>query len=136
MPRFFSCALLVLACGACQLMAPDPVLLQAAPNATSVSLASGSLHYRGSVEPLPLNEYCSLQFFAEGTTLKALEFDADMPAHKHGMITKPEVVQNAEGSWSVHGMIFHMPGDWVMNVRAQTEDGWQVVDFPVTIGPR
>jgi len=136
MPRFFSCALLVLACGACQLLVPEPVIIRGAPDGPEVTLTQGTLRYQGNVEPLPLNDYCSIQFIAEGTELLALEFDADMPAHKHGMITKPEITWSEDDGWWVHGMIFHMPGAWVMSVNAQTTEGWYQIDFPVHIGPR
>lgn len=136
MRSFYSCALLVLSCTACQLFAPEPVIIRGAPDSTSVSLTQGSLTYRSSTEPFPLNDYCSIQFVAEGAELLALEFDADMPAHKHGMITKPEVTWSEDDGWWVHGMIFHMPGAWVISVNAQTTEGWHQIDFPVHIGPR
>jgi hypothetical protein len=38
--------------------------------------------------------------------------DAAMPAHRHGMNTSPKVIANADGSFTVKGMLLHMSGDW------------------------
>lgn len=42
----------------------------------------------------------------------ALDVDATMPAHGHGMNTTPVVESSANGSFSVSGMQLHMPGTW------------------------
>ena len=41
-----------------------------------------------------------------------LSVDADMPEHLHGMNRVPKVARQADGSFLVEGMLFHMPGRW------------------------
>lgn len=41
-----------------------------------------------------------------------LGVDADMPEHLHGMNRVPRVSRQADGSFLVEGMLFHMPGRW------------------------
>jgi YtkA-like len=42
----------------------------------------------------------------------SLNVDAAMPAHHHGMNTKPKVSRNPDGSFTARGMNLHMSGDW------------------------
>lgn len=51
----------------------------------------------------------------------ALEkFNARMPAHNHGMVTKPKISLKEESKvggakvYRVDGVMLHMPGDWVL----------------------
>ncbi len=46
-------------------------------------------------------------------------FDARMPAHNHGMLTKPRVQAAGEKIYIVEGVKFHMPGAWELYVSAQ-----------------
>jgi hypothetical protein len=41
-----------------------------------------------------------------------LSINASMPAHQHGMNTKPRVEDMGNGKFVVRGMLFHMAGDW------------------------
>ena len=41
-----------------------------------------------------------------------LAVDAAMPAHHHGMNTRPKVVANPDRTFAVRGMMLHMAGDW------------------------
>jgi len=41
-----------------------------------------------------------------------LAVDAAMPAHHHGMNTKPKVIANPDRTFTVRGMMLHMSGDW------------------------
>ncbi len=86
-----------------------------------VSTAMGHyrLSYRSNVQPIPMNEIFGLEVWvtdADGNTLTDqdvnLRIDADMPAHRHGMNTRPEVVFQEDGTFLVDGMLFHMPGAW------------------------
>lgn len=48
------------------------------------------------------------------STFKLESFDARMPEHNHGMVTKP-VIKNVSGSeFTVDGVKLHMPGKWVL----------------------
>ncbi|MHC4837068.1 MAG: hypothetical protein ACYTF3_02615 [Planctomycetota bacterium] len=114
--------LLALGAGACQNTPPHrPDDLQ--------------VRYSTPAGEVPLNDYCDLNFRFEGPEVVALEVDADMPAHRHGMITHPEVMQAEDGSWWARGMIFHMPGAWVIELEARTMEGPRSLEIPLTIGP-
>ena len=38
--------------------------------------------------------------------------DAAMPAHRHGMTTKPKIIATSPGNFRIQGMNLHMSGDW------------------------
>ena len=44
--------------------------------------------------------------------IDAIRFDAWMPAHRHGMNTRPSLKGAGEGRWRAEGFLFHMPGRW------------------------
>lgn len=73
--------------------------------------------------PVPLNELFELTVeITPGKGAAAIDsvlVDADMPEHKHGMNTKPEV--SGDGRvWRVEGMLFHMPGYWELYVDVES----------------
>ena len=87
-----------------------------------------SITVGSSVRGPPLNELfrLSVQVFDKyGQPLSdsdvQLQVDADMPEHRHGMNTSPEVVAN-NGVFEVSGMLFHMPGYWELYFDV-TNDG-------------
>lgn len=51
---------------------------------------------------------CSL----DGKPIERISIDATMPAHRHGMNYKPEMVDLGEGRYEAKGFLFHMPGRW------------------------
>jgi hypothetical protein len=59
--------------------------------------------------------------------------DADMPAHRHGMNTRPEISEISVGSYRVEGMLFHMGGDWVISVDVTSGDKTEHAAFPVSV---
>jgi len=64
----------------------------------------------------------------------AVAVDADMPAHQHGMNTKPEVVAIGDGGrYRVEGMLFHMAGDWVIKVDVTRGEKTESATFPVSV---
>lgn len=42
----------------------------------------------------------------------ALNVDAEMPAHRHGMNYRASVQTLGGGRWQAEGLMFHMPGRW------------------------
>lgn len=48
-------------------------------------------------------------------SFKLDSFDARMPEHNHGMVTKPVVKKHADGQYTVDGVKLHMPGKWVLD---------------------
>jgi hypothetical protein len=43
---------------------------------------------------------------------KLEKFDAVMPAHRHGMVTRARIDQVSAGEYLIKGVKLHMPGDW------------------------
>ena len=58
---------------------------------------------------------------------------ADMPAHSHGMNTKPETVKLAPGKYRIDGMLFHMAGEWVVMVDVTRDGKTERASFPVQV---
>ena len=53
----------------------------------------------------------------------AIRFDAWMPAHRHGMNSRPSVEALGDGRWRAEGFLFHMPGRWQFTVEVDTAAG-------------
>lgn len=47
-----------------------------------------------------------------GASIERLTVNATMPAHRHGMNYKPEIVSLGGGRYEGRGFLFHMPGLW------------------------
>jgi hypothetical protein len=48
--------------------------------------------------------------------LTVAKFDAQMPAHRHGMVTRPKIKAGKPGEYLIEGVKFHMPGDWKLTL--------------------
>ena len=62
-----------------------------------------------------------------------IKFDAEMPAHNHGMMTKPRTKRLAADLFRVDGVKLHMRGEWQLMftlVRGITET---VISVPYTL---
>lgn len=53
----------------------------------------------------------------------AVRFDAWMPAHRHGMNSRPSVKPAGDGRWRADGFLFHMPGRWQFTIEVDTAEG-------------
>jgi hypothetical protein len=63
----------------------------------------------------------------DGATFKV---DGGMPAHGHGLPTKPKVTRAlGEGRYQVDGVRFSMPGWWVLSFRIDGAAGTDSVTF-------
>jgi hypothetical protein len=51
---------------------------------------------------------------AGGAPPSALRVDATMPDHRHGMNYRPSIAGLGSGRYRAEGLMFHMPGRWVM----------------------
>ena len=75
--------------------------------------------------PAPLNEHFRLRLRVyrgdQPATDVAVIADADMPAHKHGMNTKPVTHDRGDGVFETEGMLFHMSGAWELYVNVVDE---------------
>ena len=54
---------------------------------------------------------------------QAIGFDAWMPAHRHGMNSRPSVASLGDGRWRAEGFLFHMPGRWQFAFDVDTAAG-------------
>lgn len=59
--------------------------------------------------------------------LNAIEFDATMPAHKHGMNYRPKVILESNGIFTVENILLHMPGRWQMQFEFNQADQKQTI---------
>jgi hypothetical protein len=93
---------------------------------------SGSDRFRVSmrcnVDPVPLSRIHSWTLHLETPDGDAID-DAqigvygDMPAHRHGLPTRPKVTENrGEGDYLIEGVKFTMPGRWQL-ILIITADG-------------
>jgi hypothetical protein len=60
---------------------------------------------------------------ADGTPvdIDALTIDGGMPLHGHGLPTEPKVVRDlGDGRFEVEGVLFSMPGWWIVTVHVST----------------
>lgn len=63
----------------------------------------------------------------------SLAVDATMPAHHHGMNTRPKVVRDADGSFTAAGMLLHMSGEWEMTFDITRNGVTERAVLPVVI---
>jgi hypothetical protein len=83
--------------------------------------------YRTQPLPIPMNEPFTLDVrisSADGTPLGgdvALEVDAVMPEHGHGMNVEPKTIRETGGRFTVTNLLFHMPGRWELHLDITRE---------------
>lgn len=76
--------------------------------------------FTSAVEPIAINEMHTWTLHVENTDGEAVENAAikvsgDMPEHRHGMPTQPQVTQYmGDGDYLVEGMRFQMGGWWTV----------------------
>lgn len=107
-------------------------LLTMACQATS---APSSVHIVLSETGAPLNELFTLWIDVSGASPDEVLVDADMPGHKHGMMTRPVVRPAADGLWRADGMLLHMPGRWEIYVTIVRGGARERTTFPLEVGP-
>jgi hypothetical protein len=47
------------------------------------------------------------------------KFDAVMPGHHHGMVTRPKITNQKPGSYLIEGVKLHMSGDWSLELKLE-----------------
>ncbi len=82
---------------------------------------------------VPLNEHFTLEVVVSGVEPERVQVDADMPAHRHGMLSAPIVSSRGDGLYRVDGMLMHMPGDWVISVVLEGDGLDERRDFPLSV---
>lgn len=65
--------------------------------------------------------------------LKVLKFDALMPGHHHGMITRPKITAKNSGEYLIEGVKLHMAGDWVLELKLEQGQGAAQVAIPLKL---
>lgn len=70
----------------------------------------------------------------EPVTGASITVEGGMPAHDHGMPTRPRVTEDlGDGDYRLDGMRFHMGGYWEIRVTVTTNDGETVVVIPLNL---
>jgi YtkA-like protein len=66
--------------------------------------------------PAPVGQHFNLDFVVCAAsavrTDAAIQVDAEMPAHRHGMNYRATVSTVSPGVYRAEGLMFHMPGRW------------------------
>lgn len=99
------------------------------------NLGTYTVSLRTIPHPLPANEPFELVFrVAPDAPDLAVEVDARMPQHFHGMNRVPRVTRRPDGSFRAEGMLLHMSGRWELTIDisqgGRTERAQTDVDLP------
>ena len=108
------------------------VLLASACHTTS---APPAVHIVLPENGAPLDELFTLRIDVSGARPDEVVVDADMPGHKHGMISKPIVRRGHDGRWYADGMLLHMPGHWEIYVTIVRDNLRELTTFPLEVEP-
>lgn len=87
------------------------------------------------LKEIPFNKITTLVLRIENSKAKDIKFnsfDCRMPAHDHGMVTKPKIIPIDENTWEIQGFKLHMKGEWKFILWFTIDDKDQKVDFPYT----
>ena len=81
-----------------------------------------TVSFESSLEPIEINQIHSwiLQITSDGepVTGASLAISGGMPAHDHGMPTRPRITAElGNGEYRLEGMRFHMGGDWEVSIE-------------------
>ena len=143
---FFACAGFAAACRTSSEPDRPKVSTESRPApATQVAASETSdgnyfVTYVTQPAPIPLNEMFSLEVnvFQDATLQQrssgvAIEVDAAMPAHQHGMNLTPRVQPVSDGHFRATGMLFHMPGHWEIYIDVIKDGRKERARFEVEI---
>lgn len=111
-------SLLLLLCGLA-----SPALACGEAASRMVAEKPQELEVFARLDPISVSKPFGLELILCGnTSATAIEADAWMPAHKHGMNYTPEINALGDGRYAVSNMVFHMPGKWQVRVLLQAPD--------------
>ena len=105
---------------------------------TSVETEQGLFYvvYQPISGEVPFNELFSLDIRVyDGLDHATIEtgveiyVDARMPAHGHGMNVIPSVLPFGDGTFRVDGMLFHMRGEWRIDVTVTEGSDFDIAHF-------
>ena len=60
-------------------------------------------------------------------------FDAVMPDHNHGMVTKAVIQKKSDAGYTVDGVKLHMPGKWILEFKVSDKTPKVSAIVPVKI---
>ncbi len=81
-----------------------------------------TVSYESALQPIEINQMHHWVLHIEGeggesVTGAHIEVIGGMPAHDHGLPTRPRVTTELEdGNYRLDGMRFHMAGDWELTI--------------------
>lgn len=95
--------------------------------------------YTSATEPIEINEIHAWVLHVETADGEPVR-DADitieggMPAHDHGLPTRPMVTEAlGDGDYRIGGMRFHMSGEWELEITIDAAPGRDVCTIPLTL---
>ena len=65
--------------------------------------------------------------------LRVSKFDALMPGHHHGMITRPKITAKNSGEYLIEGVKLHMAGDWSVELKLEHGQATTQVAIPLKL---
>jgi len=65
--------------------------------------------------------------------LRVSKFDALMPGHHHGMITRPKITAKKSGEYLIEGVKLHMAGDWSLELNLEHMNASSQVAIPLKL---
>ncbi len=107
------------------LVAMSCMLLQLVVAAEDVWISKRGLFtvsYESALQPIEINRIHQWVLHVESesgelVTGAKIEVTGGMPAHNHGLPTRPRVIEELEdGNYRLDGMRFHMTGDWELTI--------------------
>lgn len=124
--------------------APDAV---AESLSTTAQVGANKLDIRVQVEDLrgkahakiPVNKMLQLRVRVKSTDdkslsgLKLVKFDAVMPSHNHGMVTKSQIEADSEHEYLISGVKLHMRGTWELRLDFEQASRRVQVAMPLNL---
>lgn len=90
---------------------------EALPSAGRERVETGHfvLVFAAQSSPIPVGKHFAVEVAVcprDGAPPEAIQVDADMPQHRHGMNYRSTVKPLGNGRFLAEGLMFHMPGRW------------------------
>jgi hypothetical protein len=98
-----------------------------------------AVSYTSDVDPIEINRIHAWTLHVEtvnGNPVEDAEISVDggMPAHNHGLPTKPRVTENlGDGNYRVEGLRFHMGGAWQLTFTIDSGGNVDTVTFDLAL---
>ena len=98
-----------------------------------------SLSYETALQPIEMNRIHSWKLHIEDAdgapvTGAVIEVEGGMPAHNHGLPTRPRVTSElGGGDYRLDGMRFHMAGEWEITISIDLDGKADEVVVVITL---